>query len=130
MQNQQKNNLCSKFIKNSLSENYCDNCGREEWYHPKENDYKIIFYNEGIKKSSQHNFNKSEIGNAIDLILQEIKEQSTKIYDEVFKDFKGDYRKEYKELRTISEKRIEEVSNEIRNKHFNLLEKSSLKTDL
>jgi hypothetical protein len=57
-----ENNLCSKFIKNSLSENYCDNCGREEWYHPKENDYKMIFYNEGIKRASQHNFNQAEAG--------------------------------------------------------------------
>jgi hypothetical protein len=72
--------------------------------------------------------NPTKTSNAIDCILQEIKEQSTKIYDEVFKDFKGDYRKEYKELRAIAEKRIEEVSNEIRNKHFNLLEKSSLET--
>ena len=44
MQKQQENNLCSKFIKNSLSETFCDNCGREEWCHPKENDYKMIFY--------------------------------------------------------------------------------------
>ena len=57
-----ENNLCSKFIKNSLSENYCDNCGREEWHHPKENDYKMIFYNEGIKRASQHNFNQAEAG--------------------------------------------------------------------
>jgi hypothetical protein len=34
---------------------------------------------------------------------------------------KGDYRTEYKRLRAIAEKRIEEVSNEIRNKHFNIL---------
>ena len=57
-----ENKLCSKFIKNSLSENYCDNCGREEWHHPKENDYKMIFYNEGIKRASQHNFNQAEAG--------------------------------------------------------------------
>ena len=62
MQKQQENNLCSKFIKNSLSETFCDNCGREEWYHPKENDYKIIFYNEGMKRASQHNFNQAEAG--------------------------------------------------------------------
>jgi len=48
--------------------------------------------------------NPTKTSNAIDSILQEIKEQS----------------------RAIAEKRIEEVSNEIRNKHFNLLEKSSL----
>lgn len=57
-----KNSLCSKFIENSLSEIFCDNCGREEWYHPKENDYKIIFYNEGMKRASQNNFNKAEAG--------------------------------------------------------------------
>ena len=30
-----KNNLCSKFIKNenSLSEKFCCNCGRERWVH-------------------------------------------------------------------------------------------------
>lgn len=68
--------------------------------------------------------------NTIDSILQEIKEQSTKIYDEVFKDFKGNYRKEYKELKAIAEKRIEIKSNEIRDKHFNSLEKSSFENYL
>ena len=62
MQEQQKHNLCSKFIKSSLSETFCDNCGREEWCHPKENDYKMIFYNEGMKRASQHNFNQAEAG--------------------------------------------------------------------
>ena len=62
MQKQQENNLCSKFIKTSLSENFCDNCGREEWYHPNENDYKIIFYNEGFKRATQNNLNKAEAG--------------------------------------------------------------------
>ena len=62
MQKQQENNLCSKFIKNSLSETFCYNCCREEWCHPKENDYKMIFYNEGMKRASQHNFNQAEAG--------------------------------------------------------------------
>jgi len=44
MQNQQKNNLCSKFIKSSLSDVFCKNCGREEWNHPKEKYYKIKHY--------------------------------------------------------------------------------------
>lgn len=63
---------------------------------------------------------------ALDFISKEIKEESTKIYDEVFKDFKNEYRKEFKELKLIAEKRIEEISKKIRNKHFNNLERSSL----
>lgn len=49
MQKQKENNLCSRFIKSSLSEVFCKNCGREKWYHPNKNDYKIIFYNERFK---------------------------------------------------------------------------------
>jgi hypothetical protein len=65
--------------------------------------------------------NPEKTSNVIDLILEEIKKESIKIYDDVFKDFKGDYRKEYKELREIAEKRIEIKNLEIRNKHFNTL---------
>lgn len=76
--------------------------------------------------NTQENLNKllknpEKTSNVIDLILEEIKKESIKIYDDVFKDFKGDYRKEYKELREIAEKRIEIKNLEIRNKHFNTL---------
>jgi len=73
--------------------------------------------------------NPDKTRDTIDSILKEIKEESIKIYDEVFKDFKGDYRKEYKELRAIAEKRIEEVSDKIRSKHFAFLEKSSTENE-
>ena len=57
-------NLCSRFIKNvnSLSDNFCENCGRVDWYHPKENDYEIIFYNQGLTRAYQNNFNQAEVG--------------------------------------------------------------------
>lgn len=68
--------------------------------------------------------NPTETGSAIDSILKEIKEESTKIYDEVFKDFSGDYKKEYRELRNTAEQRIEIKSKEIRNKYFDALDRN------
>lgn len=65
--------------------------------------------------------NPEKTSDVIDSIQKEIKEESVKIYDEVFKDFKGDYRKEYKELRDIAKKRLDLKEQEIRKKYFNTL---------
>lgn len=69
--------------------------------------------------------NPEKTSNTIDAILKETKEESVKIYDEVFKDFGGDYRNEYKRLRLIAEEKIEIKSQEIRDKYFKLLETDS-----
>ena len=69
--------------------------------------------------------NPGKTSNTIDAILKETKEESVKIYDEVFKDFGGDYRNEYKRLRLIAEEKIEIKSQEIRDKYFKLLETDS-----
>lgn len=66
--------------------------------------------------------NPEKTSNTIDAILKETKEESIKIYDEVFKDFGGDYKNEYKRLRLIAEEKIEIKSQEIRDKYFKLLE--------
>jgi TusA-related sulfurtransferase len=69
--------------------------------------------------------NPGKTSNTINAILKETKEESVKIYDEVFKDFGGDYRNEYKRLRLIAEEKIEIKSKEIRDKYFKLLETDS-----
>ncbi len=64
--------------------------------------------------------NPEKTSNVIDLIQKEIKEMSIKVYEDVYKDFKGGIL-ERRKLNDIAKTKIEILSFDIRNKHFNTL---------
>jgi len=54
--------LCGNFIiNNTCSSGRCI-CGREKWEHSEKKQYEHIFYGEGLKRASQHNFNQAKAG--------------------------------------------------------------------
>jgi hypothetical protein len=74
-------------------------------------------YNDNLKTLLKDTQKTSDI---IDLIQKRIKEESIKVYDELYKDFKGGIT-ERKRLNLIATERIEILSFDIRNKYFNTL---------